>query len=446
MQIKLALALITLTAVAHAVEPFSADETPAEQIVPHPKAPRDSDSGAAPETRYLLAPGLTFGAKAEIEAEMRQNFDLDDTTADDFTVLGPQLSLAFSYDPAPWIQAFVNFELSQDFITDDEEFSRIPDDDTHLAARDAFIRLIAPWGVSLQVGRQRFKDSREWLFDERLDAMRLVWQRGDLTVDASVSRQNLGDEDFLQDSTDTEEFDNWLLHVRYDFHRKLHAAAYALYRDDRTVDAESPVFYGVHLDGEVANDLEVWLEAAHVRGEDGNDKIRGWGFDLGATYEFDYDIKPSITFGYAFGSGDNDSTGDVDESFRQTGLQDNAAKYNGVTRLKYYGEVFNPELSNLSVITAGVGIRPTPRSSIDLVYHQYFQHHLEARRTSDADIRIPANGLDRELGGELDLVAGYREIKDLDIELTVGYFFPGRGFGTGADGAFLGGMKVRHEF
>ncbi len=82
-------------------------------------------------------------------------------------------------------------------------------------------------------------------------------------------------------------------------------------------------------------------------------------------YEFDHKLKPSVTLGYALGSGDDASTSDVDESFRQTGLQDNSAKFNGVTRLKYYGEVLNPELSNLSVLTAGVGIRPSPRSSID---------------------------------------------------------------------------------
>jgi len=276
--------------------------------------------------------------------------------------------------------------------------------------------------------------------------VRLVWQHGKWTADLSVSQENFGDEDFLRESTSTEEFENYFLHVRYDFHKKLHAAAYALYRDDRTVDAESPIFLGVHLDGESANDLEVWLEAAHVRGKDDDEKICGWAFDVGATDEFDHDIKPSITFACAFGTGDDESTEGVDEAFQQTGLQDNAAKFNGVTRLKYYGELFDPELTNLSVLTAGVGIKPTSRSAIDLVYHHYFQHHREADRASDADIRVETNGRDRELGGELDLVMGYREIQDLDLELILGYFMPGRGYGKTQDNAFLAAFEVRYGF
>jgi hypothetical protein len=37
------------------------------------------------------------------------------------------------------------------------------------------------------------------------------------------------------------------------------------------------------------------------------------------------------------------------------------------------GERLDPELSNLLIFTGGIGIRPTRRSSIDLVYHHYLQ-------------------------------------------------------------------------
>jgi alginate production protein len=432
----LTLALATATAIAASSLPPT--EAPAKIGA--------SDSGAAPKTRHTIAPGLLFGAKLELEVETLRNADLDRSRGDDFAVFTPTFSLAFSYEPTDWLQAFVNFELQQNYIFDDDTESRIPDDDLHLRVRDAYLRFKITEGVALQIGRQRFKDSREWLVDERLDAVRLLWQWEKWTLDASWSRQNLGDDDALRGPSDDEETDNLLFSLRYDFTEDLHASAYVLHRNDRTADAHSPVFYGVHLDGEIVNDLEVWLEAAHVRGRDGDADIRGWGFDLGATYEFDHDTKPSITFGYAFGSGDKASTPDIDESFRQSGLQDNSAKYNGVTRLGYYGEVLDPELSNLSIITLGAGIRPTRRSSIDLVYHHYLQHHREAARVRDADVRTPTNGRHHNVGGELDLVVGYREIKDLDIELTVGCFLPGEAYDGDAGPAFLAALKFRYQF
>ena len=83
------------------------------------------------------------------------------------------------------------------------------------------------------------------------------------------------------------------------------------------------------------------------------------------------------TFGVAFGSGDNNRRDGVDRNYRQSGLQDNNARFAGVTSFKFYGETVEPELSNLLIGTAAIGVRPTPRSSVDLVYHYYAQHRAD---------------------------------------------------------------------
>ena len=125
-----------------------------------------------------------------------------------------------------------------------------------------------------------------------------------------------------------------------------------------------------------------------MRGREGSKKIRGIGFDLGATYQFDLPLKPSVAVGYAFGTGTADPKGLVDKSFRQTGLQENEDRFHGVTSFKYYGELFDPELSNLMIFTGGIGIRPTRNSSIDLVYHYYIiastrpRKRFETRRST----------------------------------------------------------------
>jgi hypothetical protein len=75
--------------------------------------------------------------------------------------------------------------------------------------------------------------------------------------------------------------------------------------------------------------------------------------------------RPALTAAYAVGSGDDNPGHRVDGAFRQTGLQENEARWTGITRFKYYGELLDPELNNLTVVTVGLGLRPTKRSSLD---------------------------------------------------------------------------------
>ena len=136
-----------------------------------------------------------------------------------------------------------------------------------------------------------------------------------------------------------------------------------LYRDDRDESEADLTWVGVRSVGELLDDLEYWVEAAAVRGADGRRDVRGHGFDTGATWAFeDVAMEPSVTLAFARGSGDRNRRDGVDRDFRQTGLQDNTARFNGVTSFAYYGETLDPELSNLNVFTIGVGLhfrRPT---------------------------------------------------------------------------------------
>jgi len=61
----------------------------------------------------------------------------------------------------------------------------------------------------------------------------------------------------------------------------------------------------------------------------------------------------------------------MDRNCRQTGFQSNSGTFGGVVNFDYYGVVFDPKLSNLQVFTAGIGVRPLRKSSVDGVYHHY---------------------------------------------------------------------------
>ncbi len=133
------------------------------------------------------------------------------------------------------------------------------------------------------------------------------------------------------------------------------------------------------------------------------------------------------------------------DRFRQTGLQDNEAKVGGRTPFAYYGEAFDPELSNMSIFTAGLGIRPTEGTSLNLIYHHYRQDKaIDELRDSAFDAE--PNGRSRRLGNEIDLVFGVGEDEDFRGPCLLGYFMPGRAFGGGADNALFANFEVSYEF
>jgi alginate production protein len=405
------------------------------------------DPDAPPETRYQLAPFLTFGADIEVAYAYRKNLGLDDRGNGDAALLTPELSLALSFDPDPRFQAFLNVAVARESVLKIEADKSKPSEDVSVELKEAFIWLRSlPGGLSLQLGRQRFEDERQWLYDEELDAVRLRFERAALAIELSVSRDGLVRKD-LASSAKRDRINNYVLNASYRLPRETTVETYVIVRDDRDAHRRRSVFAGLRSRGEPVDDLDYWLELGYAGGRDGSKRIRGWAVDVGATYEFQVDPKPALTLGFAFGSGDRNPDDGTDESFRQTGLQDNEADFGGATDFKYYGEVLDPELSNLAVLTAGVGIRPSDKFSMDLVYHYYLQHRA-APALRSAGIDAEPSGRSRLLGSGIDFVVGLQEIWDhLDARVAVGYFLPGAAFpGALGGGAWVVRAEVQYRF
>ncbi len=353
------------------------------------------------------------------------------------SLLTPELSLAWSFDPAPTFQVFLNVALAQEFVlTDPAHKVRRSEEDFTIEVKEAYVRAgRLSGGPSAQIGRQRFDDERKWLYDEDLDAVRLRYIRETFPVELSASRNGLVRKK-LGGPDERERINNYVLYAIYAPRDWIQLEAYAIARDDRTANRQRPVFLGVRSGGEPVNDLDYWLELGYVGGRDGAKSIRGWGVDLGATYEWQVVLRPSVTLGFALGSGDRDADDQRDRSFRQTGLQTNEWDFGGSTDFKYYGEVLDPELSNLAIFTAGLGVRPTEKWSVDLVYHYYVQHR-PAPTLRNTAIDAEPSGRSQRLGSEVDIVVGVVEILNrIEVKAVLGYFFPGTAFpgGTGAWG------------
>jgi alginate production protein len=407
-----------------------------------------------------LTPFLFYGGKVESEFDLEKNFNLDNDDDDDLATLEPQLSIALSYVPSPRALAFANFELSRKFDIVDDVGNR--DRETKLEVTRAYVilREIIE-GLSLQLGRQNYDDKREWVLDETLDSGRILYSVGDFDLELAAGRENLFGEDLLNDE-DKDRVNTYILFADYEIVDDIDLSGYVVKRDDREEKDGSPVFFGVRSMGEVDvfddDEIEYWLDLSTVRGDDNGTDIRGYGLDVGATYFFDLPYEPHFTLGYAFGTGDSDPDSGTDKAFRQTGIEGNSDDFGGVVSLKYYGEVADPELSNLHVFTAGVGMSPTERSSIDLVFHAYRQDKISddfEGSSIDLDPNEDGSRESKRLGSEIDLVVGFKDIvPDLDFDFTFGYFFSGRAFRIeveddvfeDADDAFFIGFDFDYSF
>ena len=408
------------------------------------------DPNAPPRPSIELAPHLFFGGQLTTQTKSFQNFEMQNKEDDGFSYFEVDTSLAFLYQPNEMFQIYANPLLRKRVAF--EEIDNAFQDPT-LEINLAFMSFnnVLLDGATFSFGRQRFKDPRRWIWGENLDAIRLNYKNDPFSLEMSVSRKSMFAFDILNaDPGDSgDRWINYYANLNYEVNKKIDVALFVLYQDDQTNDREDlqkPVFVGVQSEGEIVKHLDYWFQGALVRGSDSGKTIRGEGMDFGLTYQLDYEIKPSITVGYAYGSGDDDPNDGVDKAFRQSRFQDNEDKYNGVVRLKYYGELLDPRLSNLKVMTAGLGIRPTKRSSFDLVYHYFRQEYLNDGISGD-NLNVDPTGRSKDLGHELDLVAGYQEFKNINTKLVLSYFWPGRAFPeTASDGAFQAEFQIRYSF
>ncbi|HIE65280.1 MAG: alginate export family protein [Nitrospira sp.] len=386
---------------------------------------RPIDRDAAPPLNFVVSPEFSVGGKLGFEVRERKNRDFNDARDDNDTRIETILSLAGLYQLGSGMELFGELEIKNQ--ADSRPVRKGGNSRTLKGKFKTGYLLINRFmipSMRLQLGRQRFKDSREWVFDEKLDAVRVFYRFSKVESQLSLST-NIIDPKITRDR-----IINLISYTSYRFGPKKKASFYFVNRRRKDLNL-SLNFMGISLKGRPNKNLKTWLELGGVSGIEGPTDVSGYGFDLGASLRLRYPLKPYFTLGYAFGSGDKLPGDNKDNSFRQTGLQDNAAKLWGIARIKYYGELFDPELSNMTIITIGIGIRPIKAASVDLVYHSYSQVWTVPNQViplRNVGIKASPAGLSRNLGHEIDIVFGMKLTKRISIEVTSAIFSPGSAF------------------
>jgi len=396
---------------------------------------------------------LTLGGRIKYTLETRTDHDLDELNLGDRTDHKWSASVEATWNQDRKSFLFAKGRWKSTDIIEDDGLDVAPNQD--FAIEEAyFFRQDIYQGqpISVQVGRMDFDEGREWFYDTSLDGIRLEWEQGPYSIEASWST--------LLGSPPTEVVDrqNRMLIGTWRPESRTHASLYIIdivqdregldYTDPSAILNESPFFIGLQSHGrKMGGDLRWWVDAAYVDGISGYDKLSAFGIDGSVARQFDdLPLQPYLYGGWAWGSGDDDPTDGTDQNFRQTGYQDNNLRYFGVASYRYLGVLMRPELSNLSVLTIGAGLLPAANSSVDLIFHSYNQIEAstEIRRSR---LRMTPDGLHRQLGSEVDLVLGFAELwEDYDLDFEVGYFMPGSAFGASADPAWFTSLQLEYNF
>ncbi|MFK7994431.1 MAG: alginate export family protein [Granulosicoccus sp.] len=419
---------------------------PAESVV------AQDVSSARKANRNTLFSSFSFEGEIVQKAGADWNVKLDNNNKERSFNLEPAIELALSFALRGKSQAYLNLQYGREMEIEDEDDERersykssLEVDEGFLQFTDHFDKESITKKTSLTIGRFSLSDKREWFFDKSLDGVLISFELEpiDTRFSLSLNREELFGSDLLRHN-EVDPVNNFIVVAEHEPFKNLdlELSAYSIIRHDRSADNESPRFYGVTSNGKLVDErISWWAGLAWARGEEDEENIKGFGFDIGATIFLRSRFRPYIILAYAFGSGD----GDTDSDFRQTDLQGNSDKFGGVTSFKYYGELVDPELSNLQVVTTGMGFRYRPAASIDIVLHRFRQDvPLDELRSSD--LKEDPNGDSKNLGVELDIVWGTELTSNVESELVLGYFIPGSAFDDNTDNAFLVNAKLSYKF
>jgi len=412
----------------------------------------ESNVDSIPASNAEKSWDISYGAYIESTLEVEKDFDLNDGNKDDIITNEPEAGITLRLDTSSRYKIYFEAELTRrDFLQNDTDKD---DEDWDVTIEETYVDIdIARDDYILRVGRQEFRDDMEWIYDADLDGIRLFSERKTINWEVAAMRENTFINEFLNSQEDEDEdIRNLAVITHFKPKENVNLSAYIISRDEKTFDGSRPedlLFFGVQSVGKMVPGFKHWLNAAYLTGERERSAdtrtIEARAIDIGGTFIADTPKEPSFTLGFAYGSGDAERNQGKDINFRQTGLQDNYYKFNGVTKIKYLGEVFDPEITNISIMTLGFGIRPTKKSSIDIIYHAYNQVEAVDRLTGSNIDRDP-EGNSKDLGYEIDVIFGSKEIKDVNIEAVLGIFSPGKAFNSNADRAYFASLEISLGF
>ena len=307
------------------------------------------------------------------------------------------------------VSAFIEFQMSSIWGEDAGKNEPVNVYQAYIQADD-----MLNYPVSMRAGRQEMSYGTELLIGDRdffqnglsFDAVKLMYEDGDLAVDAWWSKQvELGTQ---QSDGDT---DFYGIYGTWRGVEDMIIDAYVLLvRQGATAETDNQYTVGARAAGALLDTgIDYNLEVATQFGEDGLGRdYEGWLLDLLVKYTIEAEYDPAVFAGYTFSTGDGDpGTGDA-EAFTFP-FTDNHARWG-------YSDVVG--LGNMNVIKIGGSMCPRDKLTVIAQALWFLAHQDE-----DAVMGVPSNSNDDNVAQELDLSLVYDYTEDLQFELTYGHIF-----------------------
>jgi TPR repeat protein len=464
--------------------------------------------------KYALSPPIIpprkpyrFVADAKTQFLAEDNLDLGTRSAESETSFLADARLGVYFYPSETITTYLEGRAitNTGLASSDNEDSNDTADSTYGELRQAWVEFDRIFGnplLSIKAGRQRFYEERAVMWNRDVDALRLnldsTLTSGFLAVGHNFNNYRIGDNDeflgaekerlrFLGEVSRKLSMDH-TLEARFLYENDYSDAENTgsiVSPEDRDNEDAQLLWGNIRLKGEFKtpdtffSGLEYRLDGLMVTGEETvinssaiantanrlvtgqvDRNVMGWGMDTAVVLHMDAPLSPSLTFGYAFGSGDDDTTGRGDNhAFRQTDLEGNSSRRPNAESSfasRNYGEVLRPELSNIHVLQTGVSIPVLNASQINLTY---FNYHLDEENSGlrSSGINAPLNGTDSYLGQAVDVELNVDMDETFHLtqplltqsssRVRLGVFQAGEAFGAAEDEyAFRGTLEFRIKF
>ena len=409
---------------------------------------------------------IEFGLSYELAHERRHDFDLNASSQRDRDVLDHELKIDARLRYNNSLTLFAPGKALADQRRERRDGSVRRRHSNERAQALVLVDDIAGRPLSLQLGRIALIEPRAWWWDDDLDAARLRFAAGNFRLETGVAKE-LGRVSSALPGIDPVDkgVTRWFGHGGWRWAPRHDVELFWLNANDSSgAPAPGALFDGDSDSVDTADAKLRWIglrasgewrhrsghrlgwrgDVARVRGREtrtpfgrtADDRlsagtssqrsVRGQAWGLGAQWRLPGAARPTFSLDLASGSGGTDSDA-LDLNFRQTGLQENKGRVAGVKRVRYYGELLDPQLSNLRIASAGFGLRFLHNSSAEVLLHHYRQN-VASTRLAGSRLSVAPLGLRREIGREIDLVVALREWRHVELIMKLSRFMPGAAF------------------
>ncbi len=281
--------------------------------------------------------------------------------------------------------------------------------------------------ANILIGRKKTKDFRSWWYDAPLDEI-MVFNENNLLTYQLIAATRINNETITDDNSPKSKLKHssfFILHTNYEYYYRKNVGFYYIYEHSKPNDGyiknRKLSFLGVDLNGFEKN-VFYWLNVGYSGGKINKytktDRSDGYGFDIG--FRAPYSQKLSYAASYAFGSGSH--------YFTQPYIATNNSDYlNKSFSFRYYGNVLNPVLENLHIISLYGIYDFNPKAALIASLHNYRQD-VKKKVQFNTKYFYPTNGKSKDIGNEIDLVYQYNTTKKQKLKIGAGYFLGGDAF------------------